>query len=153
MLKKYIKFLFVPEFGLNKAVEFITSDNSNFFINKFSNFKIRKKNILVHSTSKIGKNLYLPHPYNIIIGEGAVIGNNCSIYHEVTIGQNKGKYPHLKDNVIVYPGAKIVGGITVGDNAIVGANSVVNRDVPDNSIVMGVPAKVVGIRNLEDKYY
>ena len=104
--------------------------------------KIEKKyQCRITPGAKIGKHLTIPHPNGIVVGKGREIGDNVTIYHQVTIGQNHGKYPVIGNNVIIYAGAKIVGGIRVGDNCIVGANAVVIDDVPENNILGGVPAK------------
>jgi len=83
----------------------------------------------------------------VVIGETAVIGNNCTIYHCVTLGgTGKGKgrrHPTLGDNVLVGAGAKLLGPIDVGNNAMIGANAVVLNDVPPNATIVGVPGKVV----------
>jgi serine O-acetyltransferase len=71
------------------------------------------------------------------------IGKNCTIFHQVTIGYKKGKCPTLGDNVRIYTGAVIIGGIKLGNNCTVGANSVVNKDVPENCTVAGVPARII----------
>lgn len=98
----------------------------------------------------IGKNLKMPHPQNIVIGSGCIIGENVTIYHDVTLGQNHGEYPVIGNDVVIYAGAKIIGAIKIGNGAIVGCNAVVNKDVPANAIVGGVPAKIIKYRGNED---
>ena len=90
-----------------------------------------------------------PHPRNIVIGENAIIGKKLTIYNNVTIGQNHGDYPKIGDNVTIYPGSVIVGKIIVGDNVIIGANSFVNKDIENDSVVAGNPARI--IRRRTDK--
>ena len=102
--------------------------------------------------SVIGKNLRIPHPNGITIGHGSRIGNDVLIYQQVTIGQNQGKYPTIGDNVIIYAGAKIIGGIRIGNNCIIGANAVVTKSFPANCIIGGVPAKKIKNRGPEDRY-
>lgn len=80
----------------------------------------------------------------IIISQHAKIGNNCTIYHQVTIGSKDDKTaPTIKDNCTIYPGAKIIGNITIGNNCIIGANSVVTKSFEDNTIIAGIPAKEI----------
>ena len=103
--------------------------------------------IEIHPGAKIGKRLFIDHGMGIVIGETTTIGNNCTIYHGVTLGgTGKDKYkrhPDLGDNVIVGCGAKILGSIKIGSNVKIGANAVVLREVPDNSTVVGVPGKII----------
>lgn len=82
-------------------------------------------------------------PKGIIINPLAKIGANCTLFHDVTIGVGRGGTPTIGDNCIIYPGAKIFGKIMIGNNVVIGANSVVNKDVPDNAIVAGVPARII----------
>lgn len=110
-------------------------------------------NIVIGKDSIIPQDISIPHLQNITIGEGVKFGEGCTIFQGVTLGQNKGKYPIVGDNVIIYAGAKVVGGVVVGDNAIIGANAVVVKDVPNNTIVGGVPAKVIGFRKEDDEFY
>lgn len=83
----------------------------------------------------------------IVIGETAVIGNDCVIFHGVTLGgvnsSKTKRHPTLKNNVIVGTGAKILGNITIGENVKIGANSVVLKDIPDNAVAVGMPARVI----------
>ena len=88
-----------------------------------------------------------PHPRNILIGEGAKIGKNFCVYNNVTIGQKNGKYPIIGDNVTVYSGTIIIGEIHIGNNVIIGANSLVNKDIEDDVIVAGNPAKIIRKRS------
>lgn len=95
---------------------------------------------------KIGKNLIIYHPYGIVVNKKTIMGDNVILRHQTTIG-NKGNgtggVPHIGNNVNIGSGSALIGGIKVGDNAIIGAHSVVNKDVYDDTTVVGVPAKVV----------
>lgn len=84
-----------------------------------------------------------PHPRNIIIGDGVKIGKNFTVFNNVTIGQNHGRYPVIGDNVVIYPGSVIIGDIHIGSNVVIGANSLVNRDIEDNMVAAGNPARSI----------
>ncbi len=103
--------------------------------------------IEIHPGVKIDSGLFIDHGMGVVIGETAEIGRNCLIYQGVTLGgtgKEKGKrHPTLKNNVVVGAGAKVLGAITIGDNVKIGANSVVLHNVPENSIVVGVPGRVI----------
>ncbi|MCH6567527.1 MAG: serine O-acetyltransferase [Nitrospinae bacterium] len=103
--------------------------------------------IEIHPGAQIGPGFFIDHGMGVVIGETAEIGENCTIYHGVTLGgtslKKEKRHPTLCNNVVVGAGAKILGPFTVGDNAIVGAGSLVIRSVPALSTVVGVPAKVV----------
>ncbi len=107
----------------------------------------RKTGIEIHPGATIGKKLFIDHGMGVVIGETAIIGNNVTIYHGVTLGgtgKESGKrHPTIEDNVMIGAGAKILGNITIGKNAKIGANAVVLEDVPANATVVGVPAKIV----------
>lgn len=93
--------------------------------------------------TRIAGGLRLTHPNGVVIHSRAVIGPNCLIMHQVTIGQNRGGVPTLGGHVDVGPGAKILGAVHVGDHAVIGANAVVLRDVPARAVAVGAPARVV----------
>lgn len=101
----------------------------------------------IHPGAKIRSNLFIDHGMGVVIGETAEIGCNVTMYHGVTLGGvslNKGKrHPTIEDNVVIGAGAKILGAITVGEGSRIGANAVVVKDVPPNSVVVGVPGQVV----------
>lgn len=107
-------------------------------------------NVDIHPGATIGERFFIDHGACVVVGETAVIGNDVTLYHGVTLGGtswNKGKrHPTLGDGVMVGAGAKILGNITVGCNARVGANSVVVEDVPEACTVVGIPGKVVKLR-------
>lgn len=100
-----------------------------------------KYNCEISHSSKIDTSVRFIHPIAIVIGSNAIIEKNCMIYQCVTIGStasDNNKMPYIKEGTIVYAGAKLIGGITIGKNCTVGANAVVTKSVPDNSIVVGV---------------
>ena len=108
--------------------------------------------IEIHPAAKIGKNLFIDHGMGVVIGESSDIGNDVTLYHGVTLGgispsensddqRNSKRHPTLLDNVIVGSSAQILGPITVGECARIGANTVVLKDVPDHATMVGNPAK------------
>jgi serine O-acetyltransferase len=101
-------------------------------------------NVYIPPSVRIGPGLCLIHPNNILIAPDVVIGANCLIFHEVTIGTGPTPgVPTLGDDVDVYVGARVLGGVTIGDNSMVGANCVVTRSVPAGSVVVAPPARIV----------
>lgn len=102
--------------------------------------------IEIHPGAKIGKCLFIDHGHGVVIGETAVIGDYCTLYHGSTLGgtgkEKCKRHPTLKNNVMVGAGAKILGNITIGDNVKIGANAVVTFDVPDNKTVIGQKARI-----------
>jgi serine O-acetyltransferase len=101
----------------------------------------------IHPAAKIGRRLFIDHALGVVIGETAEIGNDCTLYHGVTLGgttwHKVKRHPTLGNNVLVGAGAKILGAITLGDNVRVGANSVVNKDVPPCCTVVGIPGRII----------
>ncbi len=97
--------------------------------------------------AEIGPGLHIGHTGGIVVSQYAKIGKNCNLSHQVTIGiKNRGKHkgaPEFGDNVYIGPGAKVIGGIKIGDFVAIGANAVVTSDVPDHAVVVGIPARVI----------
>lgn len=103
--------------------------------------------IEIHPGATIGRRFFIDHGMGVVIGETAIIGDDCTLYHGVTLGgtswQKEKRHPTLGNNVVIGAGAKVLGPITIGDNARVGSNSVVMRDVPDDATVVGIPGRIV----------
>ena len=130
-------------------------------ISQFSRFMT---GIEIHPKAKIGKNLFIDHGMGVVIGETSDIGDNVTIYHMATLGgispsinsndqREIKRHPTLQDNVVVGSGAQVLGPITIGKNAKIGANAVVTKDVPENGVMVGIPAKNVGTTTEEFKPY
>lgn len=103
--------------------------------------------IEIHPGAKIGKNIFIDHGHGVVIGETAIIGNNVTIYHQVTLGgkgHEKGskRHPTIGNECIIGTGAKLIGNIQIGDRCKIGANAVVLKDIPHNSTVVGVPGDI-----------
>ena len=120
--------------------------------------------IEIHPKAKIGKNLFIDHGMGVVIGETSEIGDNVTIYHMVTLGgiapsinsdsqREIKRHPTLMNNVVVGSGAQILGPVIIGKNAKVGANAVVTKNVPDNAVMIAVPARDVGTTSGEIKHY
>ncbi|TNE76745.1 MAG: serine O-acetyltransferase [Gammaproteobacteria bacterium] len=121
------------------------------YLARLLSFAVRLfSNVDIHPGATIGARFFIDHGAGVVIGETAVIGDDVTLYHGVTLGGtswNKGKrHPTLGDGVMVGAGAKILGNIQVGDHSRVGANSVVVEDVPESCTVVGIPGKVVKLR-------
>ena len=130
-------------------------------ISQFSRFLT---GIEIHPKAKIGKNLFIDHGMGVVIGETSEIGNNVTIYHMVTLGgispsinsddqRNTKRHPTLMDNVVVGSGAQILGPVVIGKNAKIGANAVITKDVQENSVMVGIPAKNVGESSPSDESF
>ena len=120
--------------------------------------------IEIHPGAKIGKNLFIDHGMGVVIGETSEIGNNVTIYHMATLGgiapsinsndqRNTKRHPTIEDDVVIGSGAQVLGPVTVGRCAKIGANAVITKDVPEKSVMVGIPAKNVGIADSEFKPY
>ena len=114
--------------------------------------------IEIHPGAKIGKNLFIDHGMGVVIGETSEIGNNVTIYHAVTLGgispsiesekqRNEKRHPTIGDDVVIGSGAQIIGPIKVGNGSRVAANAVVVNNVPEDSTMVGVPAKIIKTGN------
>ena len=130
-------------------------------ISQFSRFLT---GIEIHPKAKIGKNLFIDHGMGVVIGETSEIGDNVTIYHMATLGgiapsinsndqRNIKRHPTIEDDVVIGSGAQVLGPVRVGRCAKIGANAVVTKDVPEKAVMVGIPAKNVGIADSEFKPY
>ena len=120
--------------------------------------------IEIHPAARIGKNLFIDHGMGVVIGETSEIGDNVTIYHGVTLGgispsinsdqqRNIKRHPTIQDKVVIGSGAQILGPIIVGRNSKIGSNAVVTNDVPENAIMVGIPARNIGVSTDEFRPY
>ena len=116
-----------------------------------SNFSRFATGIEIHPGAEIGEGLFIDHGMGVVIGETAEIGDDCNIMQGVTLGgtsmHRSKRHPTLRNRVTVGAGAKLIGAVEIGDNARIGAGSVVVTNVPDNATVVGVPGHVVSFHD------
>lgn len=131
----------------HRIAHFLYCHKLYFLSRLISQISRHKTGIEIHPGAVIGNRLFMDHGMGIVIGETTIIGDNCTIYHGVTLGgtgKDKIKrHPTLRDNVLVGCGSKVLGNITIEENVKIGANSVVLKDVPKNSTIVGIPGKIV----------
>lgn len=129
----------------HKIAHFLYEYKLYFLARLVSQFARFITGIEIHPGAKIGKRLFIDHGMGIVIGETATIGNDCTIYHGVTLGgtgkEKKKRHPDIGNNVMIGCGAKVLGPIKIGDNVKIGANAVVLKDVEKNITVVGIAAK------------
>ncbi len=130
-------------------------------ISQFSRFLT---GIEIHPKAKIGKNLFIDHGMGVVIGETSEVGDNVTIYHMVTLGgiapsinsdnqRDVKRHPTIENEVVIGSGAQVLGPVTVGCCAKIGANAVITKDVPEKAVMVGIPAKNVGLADSEFKPY
>ena len=149
---------------MHKIANFFAIANFDLIARIISQFSRFMTGIEIHPKAKIGKNLFIDHGMGVVIGETSDIGDNVTIYHNVTLGgispsinsenqRETKRHPTLHDHVVVGSGAQVLGPIVVGKNAKIGANAVVTKDVPENGVMVGIPARNVGTATEEFKPY
>ncbi|AKO64205.1 serine acetyltransferase [Methylophilales bacterium MBRSG12] len=132
---------------LHRLAHFLWSIKLKLIARIFSHLARILTGIEIHPGAQIGRRFFIDHGMGVVIGETAIIGDDCTLYHGVTLGGTtwkKGKrHPTLKNNVVIGAGAKVLGPITLGNNSKVGSNAVVVNDIPNDSTAVGIPAKII----------
>ncbi len=151
-LKKFAKFLLIGSYQakiLYRIAHFFENKKLHIFAQIITRISIVLNSIEISPKAKLAKSVVISHGLGTVIGQGVTIGDNVWIRQNVTIGQKYSEidslniYPTIKNNVQIGSGAVILGDIVVGENVIIGANSVVTKSIPDNCIVAGVPCKII----------
>ncbi len=148
----------------HKIASFFSVAKFNLLARIISQFSRFLTGIEIHPNAKIGKNLFIDHGMGVVIGETSEIGDNVTIYHMATLGgispsinsndqRNIKRHPTIKDGAVIGSGAQVLGPITVGKFAKIGANAVVTKDVPEKAVMVGIPAKNVGVADNDFKPY
>lgn len=129
--KTFLKASVNPSMHACFFIRMASNTNSKFLHVLLRNILIWKHSIDIGYGVNIGEGLHIPHPLGIVIGDGVKIGSSVTIYQNCTLGKNKNGYPVIKDGVCIYPGSIVVGGIVVGENCQVGANSYLDKSLDD----------------------
>ena len=148
----------------HRIANFFAKAKFNLIARIISQFSRFLTGIEIHPNANIGKNLFIDHGMGVVIGETSNIGDNVTIYHMVTLGgiapsinsnnqRNVKRHPTIQDDVVIGSGAQVLGPVTVGRCAKIGANAVITKDVPEKAIMVGIPAKNVGLADSEFKPY
>ena len=148
----------------HRIANFFAKAKFNLIARIISQFSRFLTGIEIHPNANIGKNLFIDHGMGVVIGETSDIVNNVTIYHMVTLGgiapsinsnnqRNVKRHPTIQDEVVIGSGAQVLGPVTVGRCAKIGANAVITKDVPEKAVMVGIPAKNVGLADSEFKPY
>ena len=148
----------------HRIANFFAKAKFNLIARIISQFSRFLTGIEIHPNANIGKNLFIDHGMGVVIGETSDIGDNVTIYHMVTLGgiapsinsnnqRNVKRHPTIQDEVVIGSGAQVLGPVTVGRCAKIGANAVITKDVPEKAVMVGLPAKNVGLADSEFKPY
>jgi len=148
----------------HRIANFFAKAKFNLIARIISQFSRFLTGIEIHPNANIGKNLFIDHGMGVVIGETSDIGDNVTIYHMVTLGgiapsinsndqRNVKRHPSIQDDVVIGSGAQVLGPVTVGRCAKIGANAVITKDVPEKAVMVGIPAKNVGLADSEFKPY
>ena len=139
----------------HRRAHWFFNHNMKFIARYLSQRNRHKSGIEIHPAAQLGKGVFIDHGMGVVIGETTVVGDNCTIYQNVTLGgtgKDVGKrHPTLGNNVLVGSGAKVLGPLTVGDNARIAAGAVVLREVPANATAVGVPARIVKLNGIRSE--
>lgn len=150
-IKSTLEVFLYPSFRVqiyHKISKFFYKNKFYFIARLISEFAKRRTGIEIHPGAQIGKGLFIDHGTGVVIGETAIIGNNVTMFHGVTLGgtgkeKNKKRHPTIGNNVFIGSGSKVLGNITIEDDVKIGANAVVLKNVEKGSTVVGVPGCVV----------
>ena len=148
----------------HRIANFFAKAKFNLIARIISQFSRFLTGIEIHPNANIGKNLFIDHGMGVVIGETSDIGDNVTIYHMVTVGgiapsinsndqRNVKRHPTIQDDVVIGSGAQVLGPVIVGRCAKIGANAVITKDVPEKAVMVGIPAKNVGLADSEFKPY
>ena len=140
----------------HRVSHFLWRHHLRFLARLNSQFARRRTGIEIHPGATIGRRLVMDHGMGIVIGETAEIGDDCLIYHGVTLGgtgkEHGKRHPTIGNNVLIATGAKVLGPFRVGDNARIAANAVVLTEVPENATAVGIPAQIVRVQGKKVNY-
>lgn len=158
-IKSTLEVFFYPSFKAqiyHKISKFFYNHKMYFIARLISEFAKRRTGIEIHPGATIGKGLFIDHGMGVVIGQTAIIGDNVTMFHGVTLGgtgneRTKKRHPTIGNNVFIGSGAKVLGNIIIGDNVKIGANAVVLKDVKDGSTVVGIPGYLVKKNVKKDK--
>lgn len=158
-IKSTLEVFLYPSFRAQfyyKISKYFYKHKMYFLARLISEFAKRRTGIEIHPGATIGKNLFIDHGMGVVIGQTAIIGNDVTMFHGVTLGgtgneKTKKRHPTIGNNVFIGSGAKVLGNITIGDNVRIGANAVVLKNVEKNRTIVGIPGYVVKENVKKDK--
>lgn len=147
LLRAIKTYIYSRDFRIHVDVKHMCMVKNRSRKKKIKNKLLKKYGCDIGLNAKIGDKFSMPHPAGVVIGDRVIIGDFCTIYQNSTIGQKNGQYPVIGNNVTIYPSSVIIGGINIGDNSIIGAGSIVMKDVNHGAVVAGNPARLLRLNN------